>query len=185
MTGLGGTPLSAPDGPNGTCRLVFDIYNNGDGLSQRIIGGIQAMLKGMLLEMRVVAISDLPAAPAYVDSVDEFISNVTVSANGGSDPTEPGVACVIVTANQLDDKWSGPKGYLPVPDIYNETVRDVTPTTKICFAVEPKMNATVPPTNQAQVFHAVLQVRAKRGNGKEIDMGPPRDLMFVVPPRAQ
>lgn len=184
-TGIGGVPLPQPDGPNGTCRLVFDVYKNGDGLTERIVDAIQGLLKGLLLEMRVVAVSDPVEPPLFVDTVDEFVSHVTVSQSGGDDPTEPGVPCFIVNSSSLADKWSGPKGWVQGGDTHNETVLDVVPTTKICFNVFPKMNVTVPATDEAQVFHAQLQVKARRSQDSEIDLGQPRDVLFVVPPKPQ
>jgi len=185
MTGIGGTPIAAPDGPGGTCRLVFDVYQDGDGLSERVVDAVRGLLKGLLLDMRVVAISDPVVPPLYVDSVDEFIDTVTVSQNGGDDPTDPGVPCVTVPGQALADHWKGPKGLEAAPDTYNETVLGVVPTTKICFNVVPKPNTTVQPVNQAQVFHAVLQVRARKSASSEIDLGEPRDVLFVVPPKPQ
>ena len=184
-TGIGGVPLAQPDGPNDTCRLVFDVYKDGSGLTERIVDAIKGLLKGLVLEMRVVAISDPVAPPLYVDTVDEFVSHVTVSQSGGDDPTEPGVPCFIVNSSSLADKWSGPKGYIQGGDTYNESVLDVVPTTKICFNVFPKMNVTVPPTDEAQVFRARLQVRARRSADSEIDLGAPREVLFVVPPKPQ
>ena len=184
-TGIGGAPLGSPDGPGGSCRLVFDVYQNGDGLTERIVDAVQGMLKGLTLDMRVIAVSDPVVAPLFVDSVDEFVSHVTVSQNGGDDPTDPGVPCIIVNSSSLADKWSGAKGLASGGDTYNETVLGVVPTTKICFMVFPKMNTTVPQTDDAQVFHAVLQVKAKRSATTEINLGAPRDVLFVVPPKPQ
>lgn len=184
-TGIGGAWLSQPDGPNGTCRLVFDVYHDGSGLNESIVNAVQGTLKGLLLDMRVVAISDPVAAPLFVDSVDEFIDHVTVSQNGGDDPTDPGVPCVIVPSQSLADRWKGPKGLEAAQDMFNESVLGVVPTTKICFNVFPKPNSTVPPAAEAQVFHAVLQVRAKKAANAEIDLGAPRDVLFVVPPKPQ
>ena len=184
-TGIGGAPIPAPDGPNDSCRLVFDVYNDGSGLTERIVDAVKGMLKGLLLDMRVVAVADPVVAPLYVDTVDDFIETVTVSQNGGDDPMDPGVPCVIVTGQQIADRWQGPKGLVPVPDIYNESVLGVVPTTKICFTVTPKINTVVAPTNEAQVFHAALQVKAKRSANSEISLGVPRDVLFVVPPKPQ
>ncbi len=185
LTGVGGAPIPAPDGPNGTCRLVFDVYNDGSGLSDSVVNAVKGLLKGLLLDVRVVAVSDPVVPPMYVDSVDEFVDTVTVSQMGGDDPTDPGVPCVIIPAQSLADHWTGPKGLLAAPDMYNETVLGVVPTTKICFNITPKQNTTVPQTDQAQVFHAVLQVKAKKSANSEIDLGAPRDVLFVVPPKPQ
>jgi hypothetical protein len=185
-TGIGGAPLTTPDGPNGTCRLVFDVYQSGVGLTGRIVDAVQALLKGLLLDIRVVAIPDPPSAPLFIDSVNQFISHITVSQNGGIDPTEPGVNCIIINSSTLADRYTGPKGLLAQPDTYNESVLGVTPTSKVCFRVVPKNNTVVQEiTDGPQVFHAVLQVRAKKTATDEINLGEPRDVLFVVPPRQQ
>ncbi len=69
MTGIGGTPIAAAGGPGGTRRLVFDVYHEGDGLRGCVVDAERGLLKGLLLDMRVVAISDPVVPPLYVDSV--------------------------------------------------------------------------------------------------------------------
>jgi hypothetical protein len=65
-------------------------------------------------------------------------------------------------------------------------VHNVVPTTKICFNVVPIQNNSLKPTDKVQVFHAVLQVRAKIGTGQnESDFGTARDILFLVPPAPQ
>ncbi|MEZ4294749.1 MAG: hypothetical protein R3B70_07210 [Polyangiaceae bacterium] len=113
-TGLFGSFLANPDGPivpgspGGTCRLVFDITSNGDGLSQSVVAGVKALLKSIRFDMRVVAAPD----GAAVDAVDTFIEKIQVNAGGGDDPAAPGQPCLQLDALlQLADIWSGPKNF--------------------------------------------------------------------------
>ena len=182
-TALGGNALAAPDGPGGTCRLVFDINKNGTGLTDRLVDGIKALLKTIVFDVRIVAISDVGTP---VDTVDTFVDHVEVVAMGGQDVAQPTVPCLQLPPTKVTDKWTGPKGQTKGGDGFNETIKAVVPTTKICFSVVPTANTTIPATKGVQVFHAVLQLRAaKNTNGGEVDFGAPRDLLFVIPPSPQ
>jgi hypothetical protein len=186
-TQLAGQPIPVPDGPNGTCRLVFNIKKDGTGLGDRIIDGVKALLKSLVLDVRVMAIPEAPsAANDFVDSVDAFIQSVEVEPSGGEDPTAPGVVCELIPLGKLFDLWSGPKGVLQSGDTLNETISGAKPTTRVCYKVTPRVNTDVEATNKAQVYRATLQVRARANpNAPEINFGPPRELLFVVPPLAQ
>ena len=182
-TGLAGLPLNAPDGPGGTCRLVFDIKKNGVGVTDRVVDAVKALVRSLVMDVRIVALSDAPSASnAWTDSVDVFVDSVEVNASGGDDPVAPLKPCVILPLSSVLDQWEGPKGMAPGADFYYDTVTGVKATTKICYALRVKDNTTIPPGDQIQVFHAVLQVRAKNGSSSaELDFGPPRDVIFLVP----
>lgn len=193
-TGLSGNPLAAPDGANGSCRLVFDLSSTAPDIGTVMLSGVTALAQSLTLDIRVMAIPDA-SPPAAVDAVDSFMSSVQVEIHpaGFKDPTDPTVPCIDVSENAADathaeDNWTGAKGITPGSDALHlwDTVTAVRPPTKICFRVVPQDNVVVPQTTQAQVFHAVLQVRAKNGqNPVEIDFGAPRDVLFVVPPLPQ
>jgi hypothetical protein len=187
LTELSGNGLSAPDGPNNTCRLVFDIRKDGSGLSDRVVDGVRALLKSLVLDIRIVAIADAPSqANDFTDSVDTFLDHVEVSISGGDDPVDPTVPCIPLDPVKVQDFWEGPKGLQYGSDGYNDTVEQATSGKKICFNAVPIPNVSVPSTDSVQVFHAILQVRAKKTlTGLEIDFGAPRDLLFVVPPNPQ
>ena len=188
-TGLFGSQIAQPDGPitpeapGGTCRLIFDITTNGDGMSASIVTGVKALLKTIRMDMRVVATPD----GAAVDAVDTFVESIAVNASGGNDPGEPGAPCLGLDAvKQLADLWQGPKGLTKVQDAVNETALGVTPGQKICFKLIPKGNTMFPQTAGAQVFHATLTIRAKNGlSPSELVLGLPRDIVFIVPPAPQ
>ncbi|MBI5537557.1 MAG: hypothetical protein HY898_32845 [Deltaproteobacteria bacterium] len=187
-TSLGGNPLpGGPDGPGGTCRLVFDILENGLGLTDRIIDGVKALVRSLALDVRVVAVSDPPdPANGWTDSVDTFVEYVEVSLSGGDDPTDPAHQCVLLSALQVKDGYVGPKGATPGMDGWNDTVMGVPVGTKICFNLKVVPNTTIPQLDHIQKFHAVLQVRARNGlNPVELDFGPPRDVLFLIPAKPQ
>ncbi|MFW5740113.1 MAG: hypothetical protein ACOC1F_07085 [Myxococcota bacterium] len=102
----------------------------------------------------------------------------TPDVSGGDDPTEPGNPCGVLA---------------PGGDTYWETVREATASLKICYNVRVVRNDNMPPKDEIQIFHAVLQVRAHGTNGGsggsgsaiELDFGPPRDVLFLIPAKPQ
>ena len=180
----------APDGPQtmadpaGTCRLVFDISKDGTGLSTTVVNGVVALLKSLRLDIRVLASSD---AGQPIDTVDTFIQSISVNAFGGNDEGEPGQPCVPLSAlMQLADIYSGPKGLNKMQDAVNESALGITPTQKICFDVVPIPNTTIMQVQGAQVFKAVLTLKAKNGAAPvELSVGTPREIAFIVPPAPQ
>jgi hypothetical protein len=186
-TGLGGNPLAGgPDGPGSKCRLVFDIQKTGLGLTDRVIDGVRALVGSLTLDVRVMMISDAPdASNGWVDSVDTFVSSVQVLPGGDPDPNSQFV-CWVIPLSQVSDGWTGPKGETQGPDLYADTVKAAPSGKKICFGIEVVPNTTIQPADHIQKFHAVLQVRAKNGlSPKELDFGPPRDVLFLVPAKPQ
>jgi uncharacterized membrane protein len=181
-TGLGGTFIQ-PDGPNGTCRLIFDVAKNGGGLSDSVVGGVLALLKSLRLDIRIVAEAD----QGDLDAVETFVQSIGVNPQGGNDPADPGAPCVpFAKLDDLADFWQGPKGTFKIPDGVNETAIGVTPTSKVCFTITPVANTTIPQTEAAQVYTALLKVRAKNGASPfEIPLGTPRTVAFIVPPSPQ
>jgi len=147
------------------------------------VSGVQALLKGIKMNLRVLA-SPVPAA---VDTVDTFIESVAVNAPGGSDEAEPGVPCFSLNAvQQLTDQWTGPKGLVNLADGVNETALGVIPGQKICFKLIPKPNTSFPQGPAPQVFKAVLTVKARNGAAAtELLLGAPREIAFIIPPSPQ
>ncbi|MCU0655557.1 MAG: hypothetical protein MUF64_09785 [Polyangiaceae bacterium] len=186
-TQLGGTPLLVNDGPNSTCRLIFNVKKDGTGLGDRIVDGIKALLRSLILDVRVIAVPEDPASEnGFVDSVDAFVGSIEVEASGGEDPTAPGTFCELIPVGKVLDLWSGPKGVLQSGDTLGETINGAKPLTRVCYRIKPQTNTTVEGTSAAQVYRATLQVRARPTiNAPEIDFGSPRELLFVVPPLAQ
>jgi hypothetical protein len=185
-TGLGGNALaSGPDGPGGTCRLVFDIKKNGTGLTDRVIDGVKALVKSLVMDVRVVAIADPPSAEnGWIDSVETFVDFVEVLPGG--DPSDPNVVCAVLSSSQLQDAWMGPKGLTTGVDGHADTVKAAASGIQICFRLQVVQNTTIEQQDHIQKFHAVLQVRARNGlNPVELDFGPPRDVLFLIPAKPQ
>jgi hypothetical protein len=67
-------------------------------------------------------------------------------------------------------------------DGVDETIMQTAPGTKYCFSVVPKANATVMPTESAQLFHATLHTVAENGANPGYELGQARDVYFIVPP---
>jgi hypothetical protein len=186
-TGLGGNAIPEPDGPEGTCRLVFDIREDGVGLSGRLADAVTALVKSLEYDVRVIAISDPPSAQnGWIDSVDQFVEYVEVSVSGGDDPTDPLQPCAVLPIARVKDAWQGPKGLTPGGDTYWDTVQDVNATLKICYNLKVIPNTTIAPKDEIQIFHGVLQVRAHSATGSfELDFGVPRDVLFLIPATPQ
>ncbi len=167
------------------------MYPDGAGTSDRIIDGVKALLRGIKVEVRVLAVSVQPpylnCGGNLVDAVDDFIDHIEVFAQGQvPDPSEPGQVCATLNVNDLRDEWSGPKGVIASPDGYNEAAANQTPGTRICFKVQPKNNTLCPQQDTVQIAKASLVVKAKNeGQAVELDVGDPREVFFVVPPNPQ
>jgi hypothetical protein len=187
-TSLGGNSLIQADGPGGLCRLIFDTPTmSGVGLTQRIIDGVRALLKSLVLDVRIIMSSDeLTPENDFTDSVDTFIKFVEVQS-GGVDPIDPANPCIVADIGKKTlDSWTGAKGLAFGPDGHAETVKGAEPDSKVCYLLEPIPNTTIPQQAGVQVFHALLQVKAKASKkSPEIDFGPPRDVLFVIPPLPQ
>ena len=186
-TGLGGNALPQPDGSNGMCRLVFDIREDGIGLSARLADAVTALVRSLEYDVRVVAISDAPSAEnGWIESVEQFVEYVEVSVSGGDDPTDPAQSCAVLPISRVKDWWQGPQGLTPGGDTYWDTVQDVSASIKICYNLKVIPNTAILPKDDIQVFHAILQVRAQSATSPfELDFGPPRDVLFLIPATPQ
>jgi hypothetical protein len=186
-TSLGGNPLPTPDGPGGTCRLIFDTpTTTGVGLSQRVIDGVKALVMSLRIDVRVVAVPDAPSPENdQVDSVDSFVKVVEVQS-GGIAPLNPAHPCIVASGGAGQDQWTGPKGVISGPDSVAEGAKGVAAGDNVCYLVTPLVNTTVPAKETVQAFHAILQAKARSGGkGPEIDFGAPLDVVFIVPPLPQ
>ncbi|HEX7601802.1 MAG TPA: hypothetical protein VF316_09360, partial [Polyangiaceae bacterium] len=180
-------PLDGPmtaDDPSGTCRLIFDITQDGSGMTATVQSGLVALLKSVHLDIRPLAAPD-PNDP--IDAVDTFVQSIAVNASGGPDAQEPATPCVqIDPVNQRKDVWTGPKGLVKVQDGIDETALAIIPTQKICFTIIPIQNSSVPQDAMPHVFKAILTLKGKNGAAPaEIPLGQPREIAFIVPPAPQ
>jgi hypothetical protein len=176
-TGFNGAGV-APDGPGGTCILVFNVNHDGTGLGQSLIDSVVALIAAIKFDVHVQA---APTTGEAYDSVNEFMTAIQPSVTGGTDPVT-GSTCLTISGTA--DRYHTPKALAGAGDIA-ETALAIDPKVGnyYCFSVIPKANVTVPATSAAQVFHATLQVIAENGSSS-IPLGSPRTVLFVVPPVA-
>ena len=81
--------------------------SGGVGITNSVVSGVQALLRGIQLDVRVQA-APLPGQP---NTISTFIERIAVNAPGGNDEGEPGVPCIALNAiEQLADQWTGPEG---------------------------------------------------------------------------
>jgi hypothetical protein len=149
------------------------------------VDGVVALVKSLQLDVRVLAIPDAPdAGNGWIDSVDTFVQSVEVLPGG--DPSDPSVTCTVLPVSKVLDVWQGPKGDTKGADAHLDTVIGAAAGIHICFRLTVIPNTTIPAQDQIQKYHAVLQVRAKNGlNPIELDFGPPRDVLFLIPASPQ
>jgi hypothetical protein len=174
LTGLNGAALS-PDGPGGTCRLIFSLHHDGSGLSSTIVSGVRALLLSVRYDVHVAA------TPSGVDVVDKFLTSI-VPTGTGTDP-ETGKACTALPGGTAD-RYVGPRATAGTDGVA-ETMLAVNPGPRYCFDVTPKTNTTIAPTTSPQLFRATLTVWAKNPTASvpDVTLGKPRDVLFIVPPR--
>ncbi len=192
LTDIGGLPLMQDYPPSPQiptkCRLIFSAFRNGVGVGNTVVEGVKALLRGIQLEVRVLASNDLAfSQPPGIVAIDDFIDYIEVYAPGQiEDPSAPGELCESLDLGTLRDSWQTPYGLTAGPDSYNETASDVIPGIRVCFRIFPKDNVVYAQTNQVQFARAFLAVKAKNvGQTEELDVGEPRAVFFVIPPTPQ
>ena len=193
LTDVGGIPLPLPDYPPAPaipteCRLIFSAFKTGVGVGDTVIEGVKALLRGIKLEVRVLASNDLAfSQPPGINPIEDFVDHIEVFAPGQvEDPSQLGAFCETLPLADLRDQWSDVYGVVPGVDSYNETATNVVPGIRVCFRIFPKNNTLYAQTNQVQFARAFLTVKAKNeGQVDELDVGEPRDVFFVIPPNPQ
>jgi hypothetical protein len=170
-TGVSGAGI-APDG-NGVCPLAFQYDDgNGNGIGDAVASGIVALANGLKFDIHVEAHDVDPG------TVDNFMFEIVPNVSG----TGPAAMCVVVPTAMLQDNFTGPKA-LPGKDMVNDTVPGVVNGKLVCFDVVAKMNTSTPATTNPQFFHATLQVKGLAPGGAMLNLGTPRDVFFLVPPK--
>lgn len=157
-TGANGAAAN-PDGPGGSCRLVFQ-HSNGSGVSTGIVNAIQAISVGAAYDVKAVASND-PKNPNGVDAT-KFIKALRAMDEGNA-----AAGCPAAPARDSDN------------DGIKDTFLSVKVGTKVCFEVIPAKNDTVMPANDPQFFNAFVDVIGVQGNVK-LDT---RTVLFLVPPK--
>ncbi|MGZ3416435.1 MAG: vWA domain-containing protein [Polyangiales bacterium] len=149
----------APTGPGGKCRLNFD-GGSGDGVSDSIVGAIQAISVGSTYDVKAQISND----PSNADMVDatKFIDKLRAMSEGD--------ATAGCEKHATYDSGVG----------YQDTFKDVVVGTAVCFEVLPKMNDFVPPKESAQFFNAFIDMIGMPG---KVNLGDRRTVVFLVPPK--
>jgi len=162
-TGAPGQPVS-PDGPGGTCRLVFSADVTGTAVSTQLVNGVAAAIAGSAFNVRAEALNDPSSS---IDVVSTFVASVLPVPAGGTDALT-GAICAPFDASQL---------------AANGTINQALAASTYCFTVAPRPNTTIAPGPAPQLFSAWIRVVADRPAGSPIVLGPPRQVTFVVPAR--
>jgi hypothetical protein len=148
----------------GGCPLVFNIVGTGAGLGSQIVTAIKTLAAFVPIDVSAVGVNDPKnknALGAPIDAAADFIRAIAVSASPG-----PGCATGLMVANRANPG-----------DGINDTYLGVTPGTRVCFDVLPRVNTTVPGTLQPQLYRAEIHVL-----GSGVTELSSRQIFFLVPP---
>jgi hypothetical protein len=160
LTGLAGAP-QAPNA-NGECPLLFNVDFSGGGLGNSIVDAVEALVGAVSLDIDARPVNE-DSNPGDVDAVAAFLDRVTPS-------TAPNAMTMCVPGLPVEDRLGG--------DGQDDTFVDVSGGVRVCFDVVPKINTTVMPTREPQLFRARIDVY-----GDDITVLDDRAVWFVVPPK--
>jgi hypothetical protein len=160
LTGLAGVP-QAPNA-NGECPLLFNVDFSGGGLGNSIVDAVEALVGAVSLDIDARPVNE-DGNPGDVDAVAAFLDRVTPS-------TAPNAMTMCVPGLPVEDRLGG--------DGQDDTFIGVSGGVRVCFDVVPKINTTVMPTREPQLFRARIDVY-----GDDITVLDDRAVWFVVPPK--
>jgi hypothetical protein len=146
--------------------LAYQINSDGTGLGDQVIEAIQTLATQVPMKVGTQAV-DIDDGPADHVDATVFIDRIVPNEAGGvSDPTDPTVVCVggLATADEDGDG---------IKDVFSS----VLPGTAVCFDIFPKMNTTVPATEEPQLYSAEIRVI-----GNSVTVLDTRVVYFLVPP---
>ncbi len=172
-TGLDSNDLIIGEAPlGGICPLAFTVdADNGTGVSNAVVSGIVALSQSLRFDVHVEA-HDIDAS-----TIDNFLFRLVPDVSGVGAAS----VCVQSPPSPLRDDFTGPRATTGADGVL-DTLPGLKVGNEVCFNVVPRMNVTVQPTAQAQLFRAQLQVRGVSGNST-VNLGTPRDVYFLVPPK--
>jgi hypothetical protein len=150
--GVGQAPVA------GLCPLVFLASSSGTGVSTSMVTGIQMLTRFATFDVTRVA------------------SGVGTDIDGNPLPAGHSTADFLKAIVPASFVLPPPPPVLPNPTMDATTFHNVTPNTKVGFNVD-AFNDFVPATDNAQIFHATIQVLA--GGCTPLDQ---RDVIILVPP---
>ncbi|WP_437967669.1 VWA domain-containing protein [Sorangium sp. So ce260] len=141
---------------NGKCPLVFSVSLRGTGLNLAVIQAIKVLTTYVTLDISAAAEDDETDA---VDAVSAFVDRI-IANNLASEPCTSGLRVVDKNLDGVADTYA-----------------NVFPGPTVCFDVIPKINVSVPPTTEPQVFTANIVV-----TGDSVTTLSTRKVFFLVPP---
>ena len=148
------TNTGAVDSQNGNAPLVFD--GSGANSAAAIENGIRTLANNIPLDMAAVPVDDtgdsVDAVASFVDHLETLQLGTPMCANGLND--------IDTNADSFDDAYV-----------------DVRTGTPVCWKLIPKINTTVPATDQPQLFRATIEVL-----GDGVTVLDTREVFFLVPP---
>lgn len=141
---------------NGKCPLVFSVSLRGTGLNLAVIQAIKVLTTYVTLDISAAAEDDETDA---VDAVSAFVDRI-IANNLAPEPCTSGLRVVDKNLDGVADTYA-----------------NVFPGPTVCFDVIPKINVSVPPTTEPQVFTANIVV-----TGDSVTTLSTRKVFFLVPP---
>ncbi|WP_437647170.1 VWA domain-containing protein [Sorangium sp. So ce362] len=141
---------------NGKCPLVFQVASSGAGLNLAVVQAIKVLTTYVTLDISAAAEDDQTDT---VDAVSAFVDRI-IANNMAPEPCTSGLR--VVDRNR---------------DSVADTYANVFPGPTVCFDVIPKINVSVPPTTEPQVFTAKIVV-----TGDGVTTLSTRKVFFLVPP---
>lgn len=160
LTGINGA--QQPPNANGQCPLLYNVDFNGAGLGGSIVDAVQALAGSSTFDIDARPVNEASNSGG-VDAVAAFIDHVTPNdMPASSTGCKSGVA--------VDDRLGN--------DGVDDTFVGVTGGVRVCFDVVPKMNTTVMPADEPQLFRARIDVY-----GDNVTVLDDREVWFVVPPK--
>lgn len=144
----------AVDASNNNVPLV--VNGSDANAATAIATAIRTLARGVPLDISASAVDD---PSDTVNAVSRFIGRLETQQLGTAKCT-----------GGLTDEDSNSDGY---PDAYV----NVLPGTPVCWRLLPKMNTTIPPTEEPQLFKATIDVY-----GDGVTLLDSRDVFFLVPP---
>lgn len=148
------TGTGAVDANNNNAPLV--VQGDNAQAAQAIENGIRLLANGIPLDISAQP-SDDPSDS--VDAVTSFVDRLETLQLGTAE-----------CSNGLTEQDSNNDGFA---DLYI----DVLPGTPVCWRLIPKMNTTVMPTTEPQLFQATIDVY-----GNDVTLLDARNVYFLVPP---
>ena len=137
--------------------MVFNIPADGDGLGDQVVNAIRALATNVPMAVSTRAVdddSDLVDATIFIDHI---------------------------VPNTLGDPFEGCEGGLAAEDTdidgWDDTFTSVLPGTMVCFDIYVKMNETVEPIEEPQIYLCDIEVL-----GDGVTVLDTRVVYFLIPP---